>query len=84
MLHPGIYEERNLDIKGFFMGIKSFFIKPSTEAFFKEADKLPWYTRFDRLHGYVYGRWTLLYIGIGTGQHPIAKMLAPVIGFFSR
>jgi Pyruvate/2-oxoacid:ferredoxin oxidoreductase delta subunit len=61
------------------MGIKSFFIKPSTEAFFKEADKLPWYTRFDRLHGYVYGRWTYLYISLGTGRHPLAKKLAPLL-----
>jgi ferredoxin len=65
--------------KGIVMGIKSLFIKPSAEAFFKEADKLPWYTRFDRIHGYVYGRWTFLYIGIGTGQHPLAKKLAPLI-----
>ena len=66
------------------MGIRSLFIKPSTEALFKEADKVPGYTLFDRLHGYVYGRWTYLYIAIGTGQHPLAKTLAPVIGFFSR
>jgi ferredoxin len=66
------------------MGIKSLFIKPSTEAFFKEADKLPWYTRFDRLHGYVYSRWIFLYIGIGTGQHPIAKKLAPILGLLPK
>jgi ferredoxin len=66
------------------MGIKSLFIKQSTEAFYKEADKIPEYTLFDRIHGYVYGRWTYLYISIGTGQHPLAKTLAPVIGYFSR
>ncbi len=66
------------------MGIKSFFVRPSTEAFYKEANKVPGFSWFDRIHSYVYGRWTYLYIGIGTGQHPIAKKLAPVIGFLSR
>jgi len=65
------------------MGIKSLFIKPSTEAFFKEADKVAGYSLFDRIHGYVYSRWTFLYIALGTGRHPLAKKLAPVIGFFS-
>src|SRR5512137_1518811 len=66
------------------MGIRSRFVKPSTEAFFKEADKLPWYTKFDRWHGYVYGRWTFLYIGIGTGRHPIAKKLGPLLEMLTR
>jgi ferredoxin len=66
------------------MSIKSLFIKPSTEAFFKEADKVAGYSLFDRLHGYVYGRWTFLYIALGTGQHPLANKLAPVISLFSR
>ena len=66
------------------MGIKSFFVRPSTEAFYKEANKVPGFSWFDRIHSYVYGRWTYLYIGIGTGQHPIAKKWAPVIGFLSQ
>jgi ferredoxin len=66
------------------MGIRSLFIKPSTEAFFKEADKLPEFSRFNRLHGYVYGRWTYLYISLGTGQHPLAKKIAPLLALFSR
>jgi ferredoxin len=61
------------------MGIRKYFFKPSTEAFFSEADKLPFYTKFDRLHGYVYGRWPYLYIGVGTGQHPMAKWLGPLV-----
>jgi ferredoxin len=65
------------------MGIKSLFIKPSTEAFFEEADKVAGYSLFDRIHGYVYGRWTFLYIALGTGRHPLAKKMAPVIAFFS-
>jgi len=66
------------------MGIKSFFIKPSTEAFYKEADKVAGYSWFDRLHGYVYGRWTFLYISIGTGQHPLAKTLGPILGMLPK
>jgi len=66
------------------MGIKSFFIKPSTEAFYKEADRVPGYSWFDRVHGYVYGRWIFLYIGIGTGQHPLAKKLAPLIALLPK
>lgn len=58
------------------MGSKNWFIKPSTREFITEARKVPGYSFFDLLHGYVYGRWPYLYIGIGTGQHPLAKWLA--------
>jgi len=61
------------------MGIKSFFIKPSTEAFFKEAREQADFSVFDALHGYIYGRWTHLYIAIGTGRHPLAQRLAPLV-----
>jgi ferredoxin len=37
---------------------------------------------FDWLHGYVYGRWPYLYIGIGLGEHSLAKMAKPVVGWF--
>ncbi len=49
------------------------FIKSSTIEFIKEARKTPNYSFLDFLHGYIYGRWTYLYIGIGKGDHPIAK-----------
>jgi len=58
------------------MGLKHWFIKPSTQAFVREARKTPGYSFFDLLHGYVYARWPYLYIGIGTGEHPLAKWLA--------
>ena len=60
------------------------FIKPSTLAFFKEASRIPGFTLYDRLHGYVYGRWPYLYIGIGIGEHPLAKRLGPVIRAFNK
>ena len=55
------------------MKLRNPFITPSTRAFFDEARKVPDYSFFDLLHGYVYGRWTYLYIDIGVGEHPLAK-----------
>ncbi len=37
----------------------------------------------DAVHGYVYGRWIYLYIGIGTGEHPLAKILWPAVRVFT-
>lgn len=48
-------------------------LKPSTIEFYRQGRKTPGYRLFDFLHGYVYGRWVYLYIGIGTGEHPLAK-----------
>ncbi len=48
-------------------------ILPSTRRWFRAARNSPDSSLFDRLHGYVYGRWLYLYIGLGTGQHPLAK-----------
>ena len=52
---------------------------PSTRRFFGEADRIPGFSWFDRLHGYVYARWLYLYIAIGVGEHPIARLLGPVV-----
>ncbi len=59
------------------MKLQDRFIKPSTQAFLAEARKTPGYSFFDLLHGYVYARWPYLYIGIGTGEHPLAKWFCP-------
>jgi NAD-dependent dihydropyrimidine dehydrogenase PreA subunit len=48
-------------------------IKPSTSAFYREGKKTPGYGLGEFLHGYIYGRWIYLYIGIGTGEHRLAK-----------
>ena len=66
------------------MSLKDLFIKPSTRAFFEEAGKIPGYSLFDKLHGYFYARWPYLYIGIGTGEHPLAKWFAPFAGWFNK
>jgi ferredoxin len=44
----------------------------------REGRHMPGYSLFDWLHGYVYGRWPYLYIGVGTGGHPLTRLLAPL------
>ena len=66
------------------MGIKSLFVKPSTIAFIRAARQTKDFSFFDFVHGYIYGRWTHLYIAIGTGQHPLAKKLAPLAAWVER
>ena len=53
-------------------------LSPSTRAFLEEAERIPGFSWFDRVHGYVYARWPNLYIGVGTGEHPLARVLGPV------
>jgi len=66
------------------MKLKNPFVTPSTRAFFEEARKIPGYSFFDFLHGYIYGRWPYLYIGIGVGEHPLSKWFAPLSGWFNK
>jgi ferredoxin len=48
-------------------------MKRSTQAFLQEARQLDGYSFWNLIHGYVYARWPYLYIGIGVGEHPIAR-----------
>ena len=59
-------------------------IKPSTLNFARTARKAPGYKFSDFLHGYIYARWPYLYIGIGVGEHPIAKKLGPTYKFLTK
>jgi Pyruvate/2-oxoacid:ferredoxin oxidoreductase delta subunit len=59
-------------------------VKPSTRAFVREARSTPGYSLYDLIHGYVYARWPYLYIGIGTGEHPLSKWYARLAGWFQR
>jgi len=59
-------------------------IQPSTRSFIREGRRTPGYSLSDWLHGYVYARWTYLYISIGTGEHPLAKALGPLVRRVSR
>jgi ferredoxin len=61
--------------------------RPSTRAFAREGRRMAGaggYSLFDWLHGYVYVRWPYLYIGIGTGQHRLARVLRPLVGLLAR
>jgi Pyruvate/2-oxoacid:ferredoxin oxidoreductase delta subunit len=59
-------------------------VRPSTRAFTREARRLPGYSFLDLLHGYVYSRWPYLYIGIGTGEHMLARILGPPVRLMGR
>ncbi|HKJ26463.1 MAG TPA: 4Fe-4S binding protein [Anaerolineales bacterium] len=59
-------------------------IADSTRQFIQEGRKQKDYSLWDFVHGYVYARWPYLYIGIGKGDHPLAKKVLPVINFFIR
>ena len=56
----------------------------ATKEFIEEGKRTSGYSRFDAIHGYVYGRWPYLYIGIGTGEHWIAKVFGPVYRSLSK
>lgn len=51
----------------------------STRAFWQQARSARDYRFFDLLHGYVYARWSYLYIAIGTGEHRLAKIFGPIV-----
>jgi Fe-S-cluster-containing hydrogenase component 2 len=53
-------------------------MRTSTRALFEEARRLSGHSLFDWLHGYVYGRWPYLYIGVATGEHPLSRILGPM------
>jgi len=53
-------------------------MRRSTRCLMRASRELEGHTLFDRLHGYVYGGFPYLYIGVGTGEHPLARMLGPV------
>lgn len=53
-------------------------VRPSTIAFLKEAERIPGYSWLEKLHGYIYGRWTYFYITLGIGKHPMQKWFVPL------
>ena len=55
-----------------------FWPRPSTRAFMAEARRTANYSFFDWLHGYIYARWPYFYIGVGTNEHPLARLVTPV------
>ena len=59
-------------------------LSPPARAFVEEARGTPGYSLFDLLHAYVYARWLYLYIAVGTGEHPLARVLGPLLRVGSR
>jgi ferredoxin len=59
-------------------------ICPSTRAFVAEARQTPGFSWLDLLHGYAYARWPYLYIGVGTGRHPLVRWIKPFAQFVDR
>jgi ferredoxin len=59
-------------------------VRPSTRAFRREWKKIPGYSFWRFLHGYVYGRWPYLYIGIATGEHPAARAISRFLSWFGK
>jgi Pyruvate/2-oxoacid:ferredoxin oxidoreductase delta subunit len=53
--------------------------KKATARFFEVADNETSVSRFDKLHGYVYGRWTYTYIGIGIAEKTWARRLRALV-----
>ena len=64
--------------------IPSFLVKPSTQNFANEGINTEDYSFYDFLHGLVYARWPYLYIGIGTGEHWIARKYRAINNFINR
>lgn len=57
---------------------------PSTKAFIEAALETDGYSWFDLAHGYLYARWTYLYIAVATGEHWLARLLGPVVSAAAR
>jgi Pyruvate/2-oxoacid:ferredoxin oxidoreductase delta subunit len=53
------------------------FLKPSTRAWLRETRQVKGFSFLDLLHSYIYGRWPYFYIGVGTGEHPLSRLIAP-------
>lgn len=58
--------------------------KESTRQFYLEADRIEHFTFFDRIHAYLYIAFPYLYIGVGTGNHWLSKVITPVINVWNK
>lgn len=57
---------------------------PSFKQFLREAKRADDFSFWDTLHGLFYARWTYLYIGMGKGDHPLARKLKPLIDLWGK
>jgi ferredoxin len=53
--------------------------KESTRQFYREADEMEHFSLFDRIHSYLYIGFPYFYIGVGTGNHWLSKLVTPAI-----
>lgn len=59
-------------------------VSQSTREFIRAARQAEDYSFKDFLHGYLYARFTYEYIGIGKGDHPLARKIAPLLAVWRR
>ena len=59
-------------------------MKSSTRAFIKEGRKIPSFSLFDFIHGYIYGRWPYFYIGTALNPPRLLRPLAKVADWLIR
>ncbi len=62
-------------------------LSPSTREFVRQSRSVPGNTHYsflDFLHGYIYARWPYLYIGIGVGEHPLARRFGTLYARLTR
>jgi len=55
-----------------------------TRAFWEAGRATQGYSILDFLHGYIYGRWPYLYIGLATGERKLPRILGPFIRLAGR
>ena len=60
------------------------FICHSTRKFVQESRNNPKHSLGDCIHGYIYGRWTYLYISVAKGHHPLTKILGSLCKFITH
>jgi Pyruvate/2-oxoacid:ferredoxin oxidoreductase delta subunit len=66
-------------------GSKPFFFgSPATKGFLRTAWEVHDRSLWAVCHSYIYARWPYLYIGIGKGDHPVARKLAPALRIWGR
>jgi Pyruvate/2-oxoacid:ferredoxin oxidoreductase delta subunit len=56
----------------------------ATWRFLMQARTTPGYGIWDFIHGYVYLRWPYLYIRVGVGEHPLAKLYLRITGLLGK
>lgn len=55
-----------------------------TRKFFREAGKLSHMSLVQKIHGYIYARWSYFYIAVGTGRHRLCKIARPLGRLLTR